>query len=104
MTDGSSASHQTLLDRYQPYRPWAEYGFWIAMYLLEAAINTVIVDIDVARVHATFAPWEPGVWEWTSHLVGLALVPAVIWFSRRVPLRFGCLRRNIPLHVLATVA
>jgi hypothetical protein len=104
MTDGSSASHQTLLDRYQPYRRWAEYAFWIATYLLEAAINTVIVSMDAARVHAGFAAWEPAVWEWSSHLVGLALVPAIIWFSRRVPLRFGNLRRNLPLHALATVA
>ncbi len=94
---------RSLLDRYQPWRRWIEPGFWILLYISQAAINTEIVTMDVARANFSAAPWGPATWEWSSHLVGLALVPAVIWFFRRVPLRFGVLRRHLPLHVLATV-
>jgi hypothetical protein len=94
----------TLLERYQPYRRWVEPGFWIALYMLQAAINSLITIMDVERVHAGFAAWEPVVWEWSSHLVGLALVPAVIAFERRFPLNFGSFRRNLPRHILASVA
>jgi hypothetical protein len=31
------------------------------------------------------------------------VIPAIIWFSRRVPLHIGSLRRNLAWHVLASV-
>ena len=95
---------RTLLDRYQPWRRWLEPGFWIALYTTQAAINTQIAAMDVARVHFEAAPWGPAAWEWSSHLVVLVLVPALIAFERRFPLGFGSLRRNLPIHALATVA
>ena len=94
---------QTLLDRYLPYRRLFEVGFWVVSFLFAATVNSVIVWLDVERVDLQFAPWEPVVWEWSSNLVLLALVPAVIAFERRVPLQFGLLRRNLPRHALAAV-
>ncbi len=94
---------QTLLDRYQPYRRWVEPGFWIALLAIRAAMNSELSIIDVQRGSPGFPIWEPIIWEWSSHLVVLALIPLVIAFERRVPLRFGTFRRNLPWHVLATV-
>jgi hypothetical protein len=93
------------LDRYQPYRRAAEAGFWIAFYCLQALANSVIVQMDIARVELEgFAPWEPWLWEWSSNLVLLALVPLALVFDRRFPLAFGSLRRSLPAHGLATIA
>jgi hypothetical protein len=93
------------LDRYQPYRRAAEAGFWIGFYCLQALANSVIVRMDIQRVALEgFAPWEPWVWEWSSNLVLLALVPLALVFDRRFPLAFGSLRRSLPAHLLATVA
>ncbi|KFN42852.1 LytTR family DNA-binding domain-containing protein [Arenimonas oryziterrae] len=94
---------RSLLERYQPYRRFFETGFWIFNYLLQATTNSVIVLLDVERVHLDFAPWEPIVWEWSSNLVLLALVPAVIAFERRFPLYLNQLRRHLPWHVLGSV-
>ena len=94
----------TLLDRYQPYRRWVEPGFWIVLYIVQAALNAQISVMDVQRAHLNIASWQPETWEWSSHLVGLALVPAVIAFERWRPLYFGHFRRNLPWHALATVA
>jgi hypothetical protein len=92
------------LDRYQPYRPALEAGFWIAFYCLQALANSVIVRMDIDRVALQgFEPWEPWAWEWSSNLVLLALVPAFLAFDRRFPLAFGQLRRNVPAHLAATV-
>jgi hypothetical protein len=57
----------------------------------------------VQRAHLDFAPWQPAVWEWSSGLVMLALIPVVLAFDRRFPLEYGSLRRNLPWHVLASV-
>jgi len=94
---------RTLLDRYLPWRRWFEVGFWVVNLLLNAILNSVITVLDIERVHLDFARWEPVVWEWTSALVMLALVPAVIAFENRYPLYFGRFRRNLPWHVLGTV-
>ncbi len=91
------------LDRYQPWRRSFEVGFWVFFFCLHAAFNTVTSIFDVERVNLPFARWEPAVWEWSSNLVLLALVPAVIAFERRVPLYYGVLRRSFPWHVLASV-
>ena len=90
---------EDLLKRYLPWRRWFEVGFWVLNFLFAAVVNSVIVNIDVSRVHLKFAAWEPVVWEWSSNLVLLALVPAVIVFERRFPIHFGALRRSLPWHV-----
>lgn len=93
----------TLLERYQPYRRIAEVGFWVVNTCLFAILNSIVVVLDFRRAHVDIATWQPVVWEWSSNLVILALVPAVIAFERRVPLHFETLRRNLPIHALASV-
>jgi DNA-binding LytR/AlgR family response regulator len=50
-----------------------------------------------------FDPWEPWVWEWTSNMTVLALVPFIVLAERSMPLRFGMLRRNLAGHLVASV-
>jgi len=97
-------SQQALYERYLPWRRLVEVGFWVCSLLLGAAVNSVIVMLDIQRVHLGFAAWEAATWEWSSHLAQLALVPAIIAFDKRVPLEWGRLRRNLPRHVLASIA
>lgn len=94
---------RTLLDRYLPWRRWFEVGFWVVNLLINAVLNSIITVLDIERVHLDFARWEPVVWEWSSALVVLALVPVVIAFENRFPLYFGRFRRNLPWHLLASV-
>jgi hypothetical protein len=92
------------MERYQPYRAAVEAGFWIAFYCLQALANSVTVQMDIDRVELTgFQPWEPWVWEWSSNLVLLALVPVVLVFDRRFPLAIGSLRRNVAAHAVGSV-
>jgi hypothetical protein len=107
-TDPSPASpprdSRDFLTRYQPWRPFVEVGFWVFLYCMQAAVNTVIVMIELSRVKLGFAGWEPAVWEWTSNLSLLALIPAVIAFERRFPLYIGVMRKHLPWHVLGSIA
>ena len=97
-------SQQALLERYLPWRRPVEVGFWVASLLLSATVNSVVVLFDVQREQLDVQPWQPVTWEWSSSLVLLALVPALLAFDRRFPLQFGLLRRNLPRHLLASVA
>lgn len=95
---------QAFLQRYLPWRRPVEVGYWVVTYLMAATTNSIIVLMDVDRVHLPFAAWQPVAWEWSSNLVLLALVPAVLAFERWRPLQFGALRQNLPWHVAGSVA
>ncbi len=90
-------------ERYQPWRRWVEVGFWLGVMLLNTVSNTIIAQTDVARGRNGIAPWEPAVWEITSSILWLVVVPCVVVFSRRFPLYWDTWRRNLKWHVLATV-
>jgi hypothetical protein len=98
------AADANLWERYQPYRRSVEWGFWIVTYLVGAVANSVTTLMDIRRVHLDFASWEPAVWEWTSHGVAFALLPAVFWYTRRFPLHVDTWRRSLPMLALGSLA
>ena len=100
----STTPTDNLWDRYQPWRRTVEWGFWIVSYLVGAATNSVTALMDIQRAGLDFAAWEPAVWEWSSHTIALALVPAALWYTRRFPLHFDTWRRNLPWLALGSVA
>lgn len=95
--------YSRLLARYMPYRRYFEVGFWVINYLLFAVINSVISILDIERAQLQFENWKPIVWELSSVLVGLCLVPAIIAFERRFPLYIGVLRKHLPMHILGSI-
>lgn len=90
-------------ERYQPYRRIAEVGYWVIGCLFAAASNSATVLMDIHRAGLYFAAWEPAAWEWSSNLMMLALVPAVVWYTRRVPVHLDTWRRALALHLLGSV-
>jgi hypothetical protein len=91
------------LDRYLRHRVAWEIAVLVAFFGAQAIFNATVVDMEFARTHADVQPWEPFVWEFTSAAVLLALLPALLAFDRRYPLRAGTLRANLPRHLLASV-
>ena len=71
---------------------------------ISAIGNTITVGMELRRAGLAHHPFEPAIWEWSSNLVILALVPALAWFTRRFPLHFDTWRRQLPWYLLASVA
>jgi len=80
-----------------------EIGFWVVTTLVNAVANSVTVLMDIRRTRLDFGAWEPVTWEWSSAVLMLALAPAVVWFTRRVPIHWDTWRRTLPLYVVASV-
>lgn len=96
---------RNLYERYQPIRRRVEIGFWIAFMALQALFNTAVALVDARERAVPRAGWEIVTWEVSSHLVLLALVPAVVALQRRLaPLA----RARLPLwlagHLAGSVA
>ena len=92
-------------DRYphdRALRRRCEVGFWAVVLVVQATFNTVVAWVDLRGAARAVAVWEPLLWELSSTVVVAALIPAVVAFERRVPLRWGTLRRHLPWHVLAS--
>lgn len=97
------AAGPSAYERYLPWKRTVEVGYWIVLSLINAIGNSITVAMDVQRVHLDYATWEPVVWETSSGLLMLALVPAVAWFTRRFPLHWDTLRQVLPWHLLGSV-
>lgn len=90
---------------YQPWRRRAEIGFWLLVFLSNAAFNSMTQLIDARRGALPVAGWEPVLWETSSAIAILLLVPALVWMTRRRPLFGpGDWRRILLTYLLASVA
>ena len=80
-----------------------EIGFWIAFTVVNVMANTTTVLIEHRRTGNPLPLWQPLVWESSSNVIVLLLVPAIVAFTRRVPLHWGVWRRHLPWHVAGSV-
>jgi hypothetical protein len=97
---------EDLFSRYQRWRRVIEPAFWIAFYCMQAVTNGWLTWVELQSLSLagkTFKFWQPMGWFAFTNLVLLALLPAVVAFNRRYPLRLDTLIRHIPYHFLASV-
>lgn len=92
-----------MLDRYLRHRRIWEIALWTTWYLLDAAGNSIVVLMDFQRRDLSVDWWEPVVWEYSSALMLLALLPAQLAFDRRFPFRAATWRQAAAAHLLATI-
>ncbi|GGA84054.1 hypothetical protein GCM10011521_23030 [Arenimonas soli] len=95
---------RSAFERYLPHRRWLEWGYWIGVVVISATANTLTVGMELRRAGIAHHPMEPAIWEWSSNLVFLALVPAVAWYSRRFPLVLEDWRRALVAHAAGSLA
>lgn len=77
--------------------------FFVGLF---GAFNTVNIFTTLANKASDgriLSPWEPAVWEYSSALLILALIPFIAWFNNRVLIGARTWKRAVPLHLLATV-
>ncbi|MGV3573490.1 MAG: LytTR family DNA-binding domain-containing protein [Ramlibacter sp.] len=89
---------------HQRWRRPFQIGFWVAVLSVQAVFNTIVTWLDLREGPGALPLWQPAAWELSSVLAIGLLVPAVAWVERRRPLHFDTLRRNLPWHLLASVA
>ena len=100
---GANPASPSFLDRYLRHR-----RVYSALLLIGAltvgGVASVITQIaDVESLGLSFERWELIVWESSSRLVILALVPAILLFDRYLPLTWKNWRRGLPAHLLASL-
>ncbi len=100
----AASSTPTAYERFLPWKRSFEVGYWLFVTLFNAIANSITVWLDIRRSHLDIAPWQPVVWEWSSGLMWLALAWPLVSFTRRHPLHWEALRRELPRYLLFSVA
>lgn len=93
----------TRLDSYLRRRRLWEALLWTLLTTISIVANSIVTNIDLDRGGRSFHWTEPVIWEFTSNIVLLALIPAVLWVDRRFPIGADSWRRAVRWHLLATV-
>lgn len=84
---------------FEKYRPLLEVGYWIISGCIVATINGFSVVSDFQRRGLAIDTWEPFVWEFSSQIAILFLIPVILLCDRRYPIRLTKVKSSIIFHV-----
>ncbi|MGY0798604.1 LytTR family DNA-binding domain-containing protein [Lysobacter sp. A286] len=99
----ASANTLSSAERYLAHRRPFEIGYWVVSCCLGALGGSYAKWADYQRLELALDWWEPLTWSWSSGLLQLALVPALLWFTRRWPLHLDTWRRHLAWYLPASV-
>jgi hypothetical protein len=89
--------------RFQRWRRPFEIGFWVVVLMANTVFNGMVAWVDdVYRIHRADSI-EPWIWEASSSVVILALVPLVVMATRRWPIRFDTWAHSLKVHLALSV-
>ncbi|WBX99953.1 LytTR family DNA-binding domain-containing protein [Ramlibacter tataouinensis] len=91
------------LTRYRRHERAADIGFWVVVMAAQLVFNTAVSWFDLRRFDPGQPVWEPLLWELTSVPVVGALIPAIVWWERRHPLRLDTLPGSLGWHLTGAV-
>ena len=86
------------LDAYLAKRRRYEFLLALAVTLTGFVANSIIVSIEFGRGGRSYESWLPWALEGSSHLAMLIMLPLVLWFDSKVPIRLSNWRRSLPAH------
>ena len=89
--------------KYQRWRRPFEIGSWVVIIVLNTVFNGMVSWFDNVRELHRVAAIEPWIWEISSGLALLALVPLVVMATRRWPFRFDTWWHSLWVHLLLTI-
>jgi hypothetical protein len=97
------AGQPVTLERYLRHRRSWEIALWALFFLVQWVGNVLVIWLEFGRVDNGLPLWKPVVWEGSSLLVLAAMIPLLLAFDRRFPLRYESLGRGLLAHVLFTI-
>ena len=98
-----TANKMSFYERYLPYKSSIEVAYWVLKCAVSATLNGIIVIMEYQREGKAIAAWRPMTWEWSSNLVILALIPAMVAFTNRYPLHWDTWKQYLPKYVIGSL-
>jgi hypothetical protein len=89
--------------RYLPWQGRIEVGLWVLAFGIPAVANVLVSLMDAQRRGVALPAWQPALWEGSSALASLLLLPALLTLCSRLPMHPDTWRRRLPLYLLASI-
>ncbi len=86
------------------YQRYFEVGFWIIVQFLHALVNAYSTLHEYAKRDEVIDTWQPYLWEFSSQVGILLLIPIIIRFNQIFPLYPKTFRKSLLPHIGATFA
>ena len=86
------------LDRFLKIRRPLEVGFWLVLLSVIGVSEMLVQIMDADRHGVGTQVWEIVLWEASSMIAVLSLIPLIIYFDNRVPIRWLNLKLSISAH------
>ncbi len=77
--------------------------YWLILANLHGIINGYSVLADIQRRELVFASWEPFVWEISSQIAMLMLIPLLLYLDNKRPLSFNRIKSGMVYHLTISV-
>ena len=94
---------QPALTHYLRFHRWYEAAFLLVFVLVNGVVNMAANNTELRHLGASYLLWQPYVWEYSSAIIVLAAIPAIVAFDHRLPITWRTWRINIARHMLGMV-
>lgn len=93
------------LQHYQKYQIWYETAFVTAFFMINATIlaTSVIMDATRGGNEMPYESWKPFVWEYSSAITLILLIPALGWLLGNFPIDWKNLKRTAAIYFFASL-
>ena len=93
----------TLFEKFEQHKILYSYFAVFIYFFINNTINASSVWMEQTRDNTpAIAMWEPFVWEYTSAVCTLLLLPLVVAIFRRFPPKFDNLKRQFAIHFIVS--
>jgi len=92
------------LVHFQQYKRRYEITMLLIYFLINNGINATSVIMEAQRKGMpSFQLWEPFVWEYSSAISTLALIPALLYLLKILPFDWGNIRKSVAIYLVSSV-
>jgi len=92
------------LVHFQQYKQRYEITMLLIYFLINNGINATSVIMEAQRKGMpSFQLWEPFVWEYSSAISTLALIPALLYLLKILPFDWGNIRKSVAIYFVSSV-
>ena len=101
---GTNAVAKNWFERFDQHKVLYSYLAFALYLLLNNSINASSVWMEHNRdPFSTLQWWEPLLWEYSSAVGTLMLMPFLVWFFHKVPPRFHAMGLQLSLHFVTSL-
>lgn len=88
---------------FEKYQKWWEITFWILIITINGLVIATSVLMEYARDGRSIEIWEPFIWELSSGLGVLLLIPLIIRLDNKFPFNGNKIAKTCVLHLLFSI-